>query len=126
MERSLAGREVGGRKKCRRTGVGRGECQVLFGVIRDKGSDFGDIFVSTRYRSKLWYTEGTEAVQFGWEEEGGNEREKFRGVWRGVKGLSFVRFLSGLAIVASSEDVVESVKYVQKTRLAKNVTRSTR
>jgi len=47
-------------------------------------------------------------------------------VWRGVKGLSFVRFLSGLAIVASSEDVVESVKYVQKTRLAKNVTRSTR
>jgi len=54
MERSLAGREVGGRKKCRRTGVGRGECQVLFGVIRDKGSDFGDIFVSTRYRSKLW------------------------------------------------------------------------
>ena len=46
--------EVGGWETWRRTGVGRGECEVLFGVIGDNGNDVIDIFVSTRYRSELW------------------------------------------------------------------------
>jgi len=36
----------------------------------------------------------------------------------GVIGVIWVRFLSGLAIVASCEDVVESVKNVQKVELS--------
>jgi len=47
------GREIGNWETWRMTGVGRGECKVLCGVIGDNGNDVRAIYVSTRYRSEL-------------------------------------------------------------------------
>jgi len=68
---------VGGWETWRRIGVGRGECEVLFGAIGVNGNDVRDIFVLTRYRSDLWKTwGGTEVGAWEtWRKTGVGRRE---------------------------------------------------